>query len=162
MTDCGRCVPIAPGRIDEAARVAEAEGWHQFHSLVDLLSPEELLEPGYYPEGWSARDVVGHIGAWLAEGGMLLEQMRGGTYVEGELDVDASNARFFELMRDLPLEIVHLQAWAARWRLLGAWSLLEVVTPAADAWLAKSTSEHYDEHLPRLREWVAEQVERRA
>jgi hypothetical protein len=161
MADCGRCVPIASSRIDDAERLAEAEGWHEFHSLVDLLAPDELLEPGYYPEGWSGRDVVGHVGAWLAEGGLLLEQMRAGTYVEGEIDVDASNARFFELMRDLPLEIIHLQAWAARWRLLGAWSLLDEVTPAAEAWLAKSTSEHYEEHLPRLREWVAELVERR-
>lgn len=56
------------------------------------------MRPGYFPEGWSVRDMLGHIGAWLVEAGQLLEQIRAGTYVEGELDVDAANARFFELM----------------------------------------------------------------
>jgi hypothetical protein len=160
--ECSRCSPISAHDLDAAERNAEAHGWHEFHSLVDTLTPGELLQPGYYPEGWTARDVVGHVGAWLAEGGLLLEQMHAGTYVEGELDVDASNARFFELMRDLPLEVIHLQAWAARWRLLSAWSMLHEVTPPARTWLAKSTSEHYEEHLPRLREWVAELITRRA
>jgi len=156
LADTARCAPVPQEQVDDAERAAEVAGWHEFHSLVDLLSPDEMLEPGYYVEGWSARDMVGHVGAWLAEAGLLLEQMGAETYVEGEIDVEASNARFFELMRDLPLELVHLQAWVARWRLLAAWSSLPEVTPAARRWLAKSTGEHYAEHLPRLREWVAE------
>lgn len=161
VSECTRCSPLGAGTLDAAEREAEAEGWHEFHSLIDQLTPDEMLVPGYYPEGWTARDVVGHVGAWLAEGGLLLEQMNAGTYIEGELDVDASNARFFELMRDLPLEVIHLQAWAARWRLLSAWAQLREVTPAARSWLNKSTTEHYNEHLPRLREWVAEVISRR-
>lgn len=47
--------------------------------------------------------MAAHIGAWLAEAA-LLEQIRSGTYVEGELDADAANARFFELMGDVPLD----------------------------------------------------------
>jgi hypothetical protein len=92
-----------------------------------------------------------------AEAAALFEQMRAGTYVEGELDIDEANARFFALMRGVPLETVTLQAWAARWRMLSAWALLPAPPPpAAYWWLHKAGADHYAEHLPRLREWVAE------
>jgi hypothetical protein len=146
-----------------ADRQAEQDAWHEFHSLVDRLTAAELLEPGYYVEGWSVRDLVGHIGAWLAEAALLLEQMAAGTYVEGELDVDAANARFIQLMRDVPIETVQLQAWVARWRMVTAWSQLPEPRPVeADRWLTKSGAAHYAEHLPRLRAWTAELLARRA
>jgi len=152
---CSRCA--GGSNADDAERAAEAAGWHALHSLVDSLTPEQAMRPGYFPEGWTVRDVVGHIGAWLAEAGQLLEQMRAGTYVEGELDVDAANAHFFELMRDLPLDTVHLQAWSARSRMLAAWAHLpSPPSEAARFWLRKAGAEHYEEHLPRLREWIDE------
>jgi hypothetical protein len=40
--------------------------------------------------------------------------------------------------------------------MLGAWSRLSDRTEAADRWVRKSGAEHYAEHLPRLRDWVAE------
>jgi hypothetical protein len=40
--------------------------------------------------------------------------------------------------------------------MLGTWSRLSVRTEAADRWVRKSGADHYGEHLPRLREWVAE------
>jgi hypothetical protein len=45
---------------------------------------------------------------------------------------------------------------AARAMMLGAWARLSARTEAADRWVRKSGAEHYAEHLPRLREWVAE------
>lgn len=154
---CSRCAAGDSATGDDRERRAEAAGWHELHTIVDALTPDEAMRPGYFPEGWSVRDMVGHIGAWLAEAGQLLEQIRAGTYVEGELDVDAANARFFELMRDVPLETVHLQAWAARWRMLAAWAQLpEPQPPEAQFWLSKAGPRHYGEHLPRLREWAAE------
>jgi Mycothiol maleylpyruvate isomerase N-terminal domain len=160
---CDRCAStLAPDVAESPERVAEATGWHEFHTLVDRLTPEEAYEPGYFAEGWSVRDLIGHIGAWLAEAGQLFEQMRSGTYSEGELDVDEANARFLELMRDLPLETVHLQAWSARWRMISAWAQLPAPpSEAARSWLAKAGGEHYAEHLPRLREWCAELIDRR-
>ncbi len=87
--------------------------------------------------------------------------MGAGTYVEGELDVDAANARFLELMRDIPFETVHLQATAARWRMLAAWSELPEDEPAAARWIAKAGGDHYAEHLPRLHAWTNELIARR-
>lgn len=132
----------------------EAQAWHELHELIDRLTPEQAEVPGYFAEGWSAKDVVAHIGTWMAEGARMLDQIRAGTYREGELDVDAENARFYEAMRDVPLDLVHLQAWAARGQLLRAWAELPRVTPAAKRWVRKAGPEHMAEHLPRLREWV--------
>ncbi|MGH8945652.1 MAG: maleylpyruvate isomerase N-terminal domain-containing protein [Acidimicrobiia bacterium] len=160
IVEC-RCAATFPaGLRDFDRRHAELLGWHEIHSLVDSLTPEELLEPGYYSEGWTVRDLMAHLGAWLAEGGLLLEQIRAGTYREGELDVEATNQRFFELMEGLPFDIVYVQGWASRWRMLGVWRELPEITDAAAGWLAKVGAQHYEEHLPRLREWVAELMDR--
>ena len=159
---CDRyAVQIAAGAVALEERRSEAVGWHAFHSFVDELTPAEILTPGYYAEGWSVRDLVGHVGAWLAEGGLLLEQMVAGTYVEGELDVDAANERFFDLMRDLPFDTIRLQAWASRWRLVDTLAQLSNPPPEAGRWLAKAGGNHYAEHLPRLAEWCDELMARR-
>ena len=42
---------------------AEDAGWEELHALLDSLSPEQAERSGYYPEGWSAKDVLAHIGA---------------------------------------------------------------------------------------------------
>ena len=39
----------------------------------------------------------------MAQGAANLRQIAAGTYREGELDIDAANARFLEAMRDVPL-----------------------------------------------------------
>src|SRR5438093_335898 len=50
---------------------AEDAGWGELHGLMDSLSSEEAERPGYYPEGWSAKDVLAHVGGWLGEGSWL-------------------------------------------------------------------------------------------
>src|SRR5690606_34671367 len=107
-------------------------------------------------EGWTAKDAIAHLGTWMAAGARQLRQIASGTYVEGELDVDAANARYLEAMRDIPLETVHLQAAAAHGELLRAWAELPEVTPAADEWVRRAGPEHYAEHLPRLEAWLDE------
>ena len=136
-------------------------GWHETHSLVDRLTTDELLKPGYYSEGWSVRDLMAHLSAWLAEGGIQLEQIHAGTYREGELDVDAANLRFAELTEGVPFDDVYVQAWASRWRMLGVWRDLPEITISAADWLDKVGAQHYDEHLPRLRAWTTELVDLR-
>ena len=129
--------------------------------MVDSLSAEELLQPGYYSEGWTVRDLIAHLGAWLAEGGIQLEQIHAGTYLEGELDLDVANQKFSELTEGIDFETVYVQAWASRWRMLGVWRMLTDMNDAAVLWLRKVGPQHYDEHLPRLREWVTELIDRR-
>lgn len=150
MSDAAR-----PG-IDPSELAQERKCWDELSDLVDPLSDEQVVRPGYFPDGWSVKDMLGHIGTWMAEAGMVLEQIRFGTYRAEEIDVDALNARFLEAMRDMPMDVVRAQASAARARMLRHWAALPECTPEADQWVRKSGPEHYEEHLPRLREWAAE------
>src|SRR5690606_18491772 len=54
--------PPRPSPID-----AERIGWTELTGLVRRLTPAQCLVPGYYRDpDWSVRDMVGHIGTWLA------------------------------------------------------------------------------------------------
>jgi len=132
----------------------EAEAWQRVHALIDQITPETAETPGYFEEGWTAKDAIAHMGTWMARGATMLRQIAAGTYREGEIDVDAENALFLEAMRDIPLDTVHLQAAAAHAELMRAWAQLPEITPAATYWVRKAGPEHYAEHLPRLEEWV--------
>jgi hypothetical protein len=141
---------------------AERDAWYEIAALVRELTPEERMIPGYYEDPpWSVRDVVGHIGAWLAEAAVQLERMAGGTYEGHDVDIDALNAIFLEAMRDQPWDVAWLAANAGRTRMLQCWVNLGQANEEAAWWIAKSGGEHYQEHLGRLRVWVAELVGRR-
>jgi hypothetical protein len=135
---------------------AEDAGWNELHSLMDSLSSEGMERPGYFEEGWSAKDLLGHIGSWLAEAGLLLEQIRFDTYRPVDPDVESMNQRFIEALSGLSLDPVRAQASASRARMLQALVGLAELSPEATFWIRKAGAEHYAEHLPRLREWVAE------
>jgi Mycothiol maleylpyruvate isomerase N-terminal domain len=130
--------------------------WTELHDLVDSMPPDKVEEPGYFDEGWSAKDLVAHIGSWLAEAGIVLERIRFGTYRAEEIDIDAMNAAFYDLMHDVAFPDVRAQAFTARNRMLRAWRSLPDDSPEAARWIRKSGPDHYAEHLPRLREWVRE------
>src|SRR5688500_3046122 len=142
--------------IDPDLRKAEDEGWHELHALIGSLPPAAVERPGYFEEGWSAKDLLAHIGAWLAQAGVALEQIGSGTYRADEIDVDALNGRYLEALRELPFDVIRAQADASRTRMLIASA--GVLTPSEDAafWINKAGPEHYAEHLPRLQEWAGE------
>src|SRR6266850_2369861 len=147
MTDPQAPTPSVPLDHPYAAELeAERQGWYELVDLVRSLTPEECLEPGYYRDpDWAVRDVVAHLGTWLAEAEIQLERIAAGTYEGHDVDVDALNAAFLEAMHDQPWSIAWVQANAARTQMLLDWEAL----PGPD---------HYAEHLGRLRVWVAELV----
>jgi hypothetical protein len=141
---------------------AERSGWYEVLSLVRGLTPEQCLEPGYYRDpDWTVRDVVGHLGTWLAEAELQFERMIGGTYEGHDVDIDGLNASFLEAMAGQPWNVAWLQANAGRTRMLEAWFSLSERTDEAAWWVRKAGADHYVEHLRRLREWVAELQEGR-
>ena len=142
---------------------AERTGWYEVVRLVRELTPGEYVEPGYYRDpDWTVRDVVGHLGTWLAEAEVQFERMIGGTYEGHDVDVDALNAIFLEAMAGQPWSVAWLQANAGRTRMLEAWFALSEQTDEGAWWVRKSGAEHYAEHLPRLRELVAQLDGRRS
>jgi hypothetical protein len=148
---------------------AEERGWYELAGLVRALEPDERLVPGYYNDpDWAVRDVVGHLGTWLAEAATQFEQMQAGTYDGHDVDVDALNALFLEAMHDQLWDVVWIQANAGRTIMLQ--TLVGLHEPSdrpggtADEvgwWIRKSAVEHYAEHVGRLREWVDELIRRR-
>ena len=136
---------------------SERSRWYEFVGLVRLLSPQECLEPGYYRDpDWSVRDLIGHIGTWLAQAEIQLEQISAGTYEGHEVDIDGLNAIFLEAMCDQPWEVAWTQANAGRTRMRQAWTELREPSEEAAWWIRKSAVDHYEEHLDRLEEWVGE------
>jgi hypothetical protein len=135
---------------------AEDAGWAELTATLRRFTPAQMEEPGYFPEGWSAKDLLAHIACWQAEAGQVLQQMRWGTYTPGSIDVDALNLRFYESNKDLPLSVVRAECWAARTRMLADLGELPELKPEAEEWFVESGAAHYREHLPRLTEWLAE------
>ena len=118
--------------------------------------------PGYYRDpDWTMRDLVVHVGTWLAQAEVQLERIRAGTYEGHDIDIDALNAEMLENMRDQPWNVAWVQANAGRTMMLQDWYALDTRDPEAAWWVDKSGGAHYAQHLPRLREWIAELVARR-
>jgi hypothetical protein len=141
---------------------AERARWYELIGLVRVLSPDECHEPGYYRDpAWSVRDLMGHIGTWLAEAEVQFERISAGTYEGHAIDIDALNERFLEAMRDQSWPTVSDQAQAGRTRMLQELQLLPAPDEEATWWLRKSGADHYGEHLDRLRDWVGELIARR-
>jgi Mycothiol maleylpyruvate isomerase N-terminal domain len=134
---------------------AEDRGWAELRSLVDPLRPEQLTRDGYY-EDWSVKDLLAHLGCWMAEAALILEQIRLGTFDDAPVDVDGLNARWYETWRDQDLRTVWAELHSARARALEEWDRLPEVTDKADEWFRESGEDHYAEHLPRLRSWIEE------
>jgi hypothetical protein len=139
----------------------ERVGWYEVIELVRTLTVDECQVHGYYPD-WSVSELLGHLGTWLAEAQVQLERMTVGRYEGHDIDIDALNASFLAALHDQPFEVTWLQANAGRTRMLQARMDLGHADDEEAWWIRKSGAEHYAEHLPRLREWVAELVARRS
>ena len=133
---------------------ADDAGWNELDDLLDRIPREELERPGYFEEGWSAKDLVGHLGSWLAEASVALTQLGSGTYRPSELDIDAKNEEILEALRALSVPEVRAQASAAHTRMLQEMERLTDLSPDAVEWIEKAGARHYEEHLPRLRAWA--------
>ena len=112
---------------------AEERSWYELASLVRSLTPDERLEPGYYRDpDWSVRDLVGHLGTWLAEAATQFDRIVAGTYTgHDDVDIDALNAQFLAAMVGQPWDVVWSQANAGRTVMLQAWTRL--TTPNDEA-----------------------------
>jgi hypothetical protein len=163
MTDPGfvAAPPVAHPYAEDIE--AERRGWYELIALVRSLTPEECLEPGYYADpDWTVRDVVAHLGTWLAEAEVQFERISAGTYEGHDVDVDGLNAAFLEAMSGQPWEVAWVQANAGRSRMIEEWYAFREPSEEAAWWIRKSGGEHFEEHLGRLREWVAELIARRS
>jgi hypothetical protein len=136
---------------------ADDRAWALFLATVESLSEEQLLEPGYYlHEGWSVKDLIGHIAFWMTMAADQLERMRLGTYVPTTGDADVLNRQCYEVNRDVPLSIIRAGVFAGHTRILQELDALPEIDGEAEEWFVESADRHYAEHQPRLDEWAIE------
>ena len=140
----------------------EDESYAELDALLDSLTPQQMEEPGY-TDRWSVKDLMAHLAAWCSEAARYFQQMRMGTYqltrddiAAMDRDIDAINRRFYEASRDLSMHDVKAEWFSARSQMLLDWGQLRDVDGNAEYWFMECGPKHYADHLPRLREWVAE------
>jgi hypothetical protein len=143
--------------VDAERLLAEEDaGWRELTALFDQVPRERFEEPSVTPEGWSAKDVMFHVVAWLDEASEALDRERVGTPDPEGLDTDAKNARFSEISRALDTEDVRSRLEPSRDRMLRCWASLDEVTPDAWSWFDESGPRHYAEHVKDLRVWIGQ------
>ena len=53
----------------EGMLAAEDAGWHGLCEVLDRFTADQMEEPGVTPDGWSPKDVMFHVAAWMADAG---------------------------------------------------------------------------------------------
>jgi hypothetical protein len=136
----------------------EREGWERFWGIVERIDPDRLIEPTVTPGGWSPKDVLAHVGAWLEACAQVLEAMALGTWDPDAYDgspeaVERFNAERAEAAR--PLEPA--QVWAElprqRERARSAFRSLDAIDAIdveAWSWFEESGPMHYAKHAHDL------------
>lgn len=133
--------------------------WSELTHLVGILEADERLAPGYFRDpDWSVKDLAAHLGAWLEEAATQLTNIAARQYVPRDVDVDARNASILDAASREPWERVWERAATARAYMLQHWFAQREPSEDADWWVRKAGAEHYGEHLPRLRAWIAELI----
>jgi hypothetical protein len=135
----------------------EERGWQRFHALVESIPRERFEEPTVTEEGWSPKDVVFHVGAWLADCARVLEQIRFGTFdraAEDALDVEQINTQGLEISRSMDPRDVRVMCESARNEAREAFGTLPEVTPEAWEWFEESGPLHYEAHMKDLEAWL--------
>lgn len=128
-----------------------------------------MLEPGL-PEGWSVKDVVAHVNWYERQMVELLEQRALAGSEHWELPANALNVASYEEDKDLPLGEVLAESnrvFVQLWALVSELEDEDLVDAARfdrmpedwEPWqvIASNTFEHYQEHIPDIRAWLAEQ-----
>ncbi len=141
--------------------------WEALGSAVDSFSDMELEQPGVV-EGWSIKDLLGHIAFWAHRAAHNLQAIAAGRVddivaLESEKAVDEWNEREWRRRRDLPFSAVReewLESFQGAMQALAACpskKLEEKVegTTALKSF-AEDTYKHYKEHLAHLTAWRRE------
>jgi Mycothiol maleylpyruvate isomerase N-terminal domain len=109
------------------------------------------------PEGWSPKDVMFHVGAWMADCGLQLERMRAGSFdpeEETRETIERRNAEWFELSRSMDPHEVRVEFGAARQRMVEEFGSMPEITPEAWEWFEESGPLHYAKHVTDLEGWL--------
>ncbi|MGZ8566237.1 MAG: maleylpyruvate isomerase N-terminal domain-containing protein [Actinomycetota bacterium] len=139
----------------------EAEAWDRFVDVVDGLDPLRLEEPAVTPDGWSARDELVHVAAWLEDCARVLGMVAAGTYDAATAEeetpgyVDRVNAEHAVRARTMPAAAARRLLEEARGAAREAFTALGEVDALAWEWFEEAGALHYAKHGHDLASWAA-------
>lgn len=138
----------------------EDAGWRALHDAFARIPDARIDDGTVTPGGWSPKDVMFHVAAWLAECGEVLERMRAGTWdpatapEETPAYVERVNREWFEVSRRMTAHDVRVTFEAARQRAREGFGLLSPPSREAWSWFEESGPLHYAKHLRDLEGWL--------
>src|SRR5580765_6191875 len=78
----------------------EAARWAEIMALVDLLTPQERVVPGYYREpDWTVKDLIVHLGFWHGEARSELLKIATRMYNPHDFEVERRNTEILAAHR---------------------------------------------------------------
>ena len=140
----------------------------EWDRVLAEVREEQMLEPGL-PGGWSVKDVIAHVNWYEQEMVVLLETRElAGSELWG-LSADERNVPIHEQNKDLMLDEVLAESnrvFERLWELVSQLddedlmeaSRFDQMPEGWEPWqvIASNTYEHYQEHIPDIRAWLAE------
>ena len=146
--------------MDIEGLLAEDEaGWRALGETFARIPAHRFEEPTVTPEGWSPKDVMFHVAAWMADCGSQLERMRAGTFEaadESPASIQARNAELFEISRGMEPKDVRREFSASHQRMCEELGLMGQLTLEAVEWFEESGPLHYAKHEEDLRGWLGD------
>jgi hypothetical protein len=139
------------GRKEELLGI-ERERWVAFSELVDRVPADRSEEPTLNPDGWSVKDLLWHVASWNREAARALEQVRLGTYEDGDWGTEEKNERFLIGGRATDLPTVRAEWLASRERISAEMAAAPEVTAPVEEWFSESAYKHIDDHAPEALE----------
>ena len=143
----------------------------EWDRLLAEVGEERMLEPRL-PGAWSVKDVIAHVNWYEREMITAIEQRALVGSELWELPQDERNVPIYEQGKDLPLEQVLTesdQIFARLWTLVGELEDEDLIEASHfdqmpedwEPWqvIASNTFEHYQQHIPDIRAWLAEDAE---
>jgi hypothetical protein len=138
----------------------EDEGWHALEAVFARIPADRIEDPTLTAEGWSPKDAMFHVAAWMAEAGLRLEQMRAGTFDPDDDPspdrIERMNAAWLGEGRAMDRRTVRAELAASRVRMRIALGELPEVTPIAWEWFDESGPRHYRDHAGQLSAWLGD------
>ena len=142
----------------------ERDAWRPYEALLDLTD-EQLEKPVPGAHGWSGRDLMSHLGAWLQSWLTIAQELAVGPQStafdwlekvgrDWEAQGDAINARFQAEWAALPMTEVRHRFSTIPGELRGYLTVVPEARWLKDSAHLKSllgnTTEHYDDHTADL------------
>ncbi len=142
----------------------------EWERVLAEVGEDLMLEPGL-PGGWSVKDVIAHVNWYEREMVSLLEQRELAGSELWELPTNERNVLIYEGSKDQPLEEVLTesgQLFEQLWALVSELAEEDLVDSSRfnqmpedwEPWkvIASNTYEHYQQHIPDIRAWLAERA----